>query len=131
MLVKEIKQKLEERKDRSAWDKGITLYAFDLLEIFNDDEDLARSPQLEKVILNGADSWGQYSWGGCSLIYNEDIAKRLCSPSEFKKSKNGQYRPNKYEEWLDLQARVLRYAYNRIVRVLPKKRSYTIKKEIA
>lgn len=76
-------------------------------------------------MLNGADSWIQYSWGGCSLIYDGDIAERLCSPSELKKTRNGERKPNGNEEWLDTQARALyqaslqvasalKYAYDRM-----------------
>ncbi len=36
-------------------------------------------------MLNGASNWRQFSYGGSALIYNEEIAERLCSPSEFKK----------------------------------------------
>lgn len=32
---------------------------------------------VEKILLNGAEDWQEYSEGGCSLIMNEDIAKRL------------------------------------------------------
>ena len=71
-----------------------------------------------EMLLNGADSWGQYSWGGCSLIYNGDIAERLCSPSEFKKCREGERRPNAREEWLDTQARALYQACNRIKRIV-------------
>lgn len=31
----------------------------------------------EKVLMNGAESWMQYSTGGCSLVWNEDIEERL------------------------------------------------------
>ena len=42
-----------------------------------------------------------------ALLYDEDIAENLCSPSELKKCKNGMLRPNKQEQWLDVQARAL------------------------
>ena len=115
MLVKEIKKALDNKKLRSAWDKGVNLYALELLENFNEETDLVRSPALKKDLLNGADSWEQYSWGGCSLIYNGDIAERLCTPSELKKTKYGERRPNSHEEWLDTQARALFQASNRIL----------------
>ena len=62
-------------------------------------------------MLNGANNWDVYSWGGCSLIYNEDVAKRLCTPSELKKTRNGERRPNSREAWLETQARALRQAW--------------------
>ena len=61
----------------------------------------------EEKLLSGAKDWKEYSWGGRSLIYDQDIAERLSSPSELRKTNNGQRRPNAREEWLDTQARAL------------------------
>lgn len=102
---------LESAKNRSAWSRGINAYADDMLDDLLDwhpeiVENGTRS-EIENALLNGADNWNQYSWGGCALIYNEDIATRLCSPSELKKTRNGERRPNNREEWLDTQARAL------------------------
>ena len=58
-------------------------------------------------MLNGAQDWKQYSWGGSSLIYDSDIAQQLCAPWELKKTDNGRKAPNKNEQWLDVQARAL------------------------
>ncbi|HZK45919.1 MAG TPA: hypothetical protein VFD34_06795, partial [Clostridia bacterium] len=68
-------------------------------------------------LLNGADNWNQYSYGGSALIYDGDIAERLCSPSEYKRSREGERRPNSREEWLDVQARALNQAANMIIRL--------------
>lgn len=62
---------------------------------------------LFTALLNGAKDWRAYSWDGCALIYDGDIARHYCTPSELKKTKNGQRRPNSREEWLDVQARAL------------------------
>ena len=78
--------------------------------------DLTESKKVRAALLNGAADWSQYSWGGCSLIYDSDIAERLCSPSELKKTRNGERRPNSREEWLDTQARALFQAANRVCR---------------
>ena len=103
---------LEKRNDRSAWDKGVNIYAYELVEFIETiPTDIKK---VETVLLNGAEDWSQYSWGGCSLIYDSDIAERLCTPSELKKTKNGERRPNSREEWLDVQARALYQACNRI-----------------
>jgi hypothetical protein len=67
-------------------------------------------------LLNGASNWDQYSWGGCSLICDRDIAIRLCTPSELKKTRNGERRPNDREMWLDTQTRALRQAWFQIMR---------------
>ena len=79
-----------------------------------DPSDLEAPKLLERQLLNGASDWAQYSWGGSSLIYDGDIAARLCCPSELKKTRNGERRPNAREEWLDVQARALFQACNRV-----------------
>lgn len=123
-IVNRLYESIENEKQRSAWNKGVTLYALELLEELKtsidggyfDAADIASPKLLEEALLNGAADWSQYSWGGCSLIYDGDIAERLCSPSELKKTRNGERRPNSREEWLDTQARALYQACNRIKR---------------
>lgn len=123
MTINELITTVENSKARSAWSKGVKAYALDLLEEldfnlshgYTDHDVLESAKLLKKAILNGASDWDQYSWSGCSLIYNEDIAKRLCTPSELKKTKNGQRKPNASEEWLDTQARALYQACNLIL----------------
>ena len=58
----------------------------------------------------------KYSYGGCSLIYDSQIAERLCTPSEFKKKDGGRLAPNSKESWLDVQTRALYQACVRITR---------------
>lgn len=96
-------------KARSAWKRGVIMYSQDLLADCKDNE-----IPTEKHLLNGADNWKEYSYGGCSLIYDEDICKRLCPPSVVAKTNFGKYRPNKHETWLDAQARAL-YQASRLV----------------
>jgi hypothetical protein len=117
MKVSELIKAIEENKVRSAWDKAVNEYAIELLEQLDNDYDFVGSPADKKSLLNGADNWSQFSYGGCSLIYNGDIAERVCSPSEFKKSKEGERNPNSREEWLDVQTRALTQASNRIVKI--------------
>ena len=117
-------QSIESEKQRSAWDKGVTEYALELVEQlaeqidggYFDELELGNTKAVKIALLNGAADWSQYSWGGCSLIYDGDIAERLCCPSELKKTRNGERRPNSREEWLDVQARALHQAANRICR---------------
>lgn len=121
-IIAKIAAELETRKDRSAWDKGVTMYARDLLDEIQErtnyeHKEPENADELKEYALNGAESWDQYSWGGSALIYNGDIAERLCNPSELKKTRNGERRPNSREEWLDTQARALFQAYNRIRRI--------------
>lgn len=107
---------LKLRNDRSAWNKGVTRYAIDMVESAG--ETLNRE-NCRQVLLNGASDWSHYSYGGSSLIYNADIAEQLCSPSELKKTGNGDRQPNSRETWLDVQSRALSQAYVRIKRNLP------------
>ena len=92
---------------RSAWSRAVYTYAAELVESLDDSADLSNERLLEKALLNGAGDWRQYSEGGCALIYDADIAERLCSPSELKRCKGGERRPNSRENWLDCQARAL------------------------
>ena len=124
ITVSDIRESLVNDTQRSAWDKGVTAYALDLLDQLKeaveggyfDMENLLAPRMLRSALLNGAGSWSEYSWGGCSLIYDSDIANRLCTPSELKRTHSGERRPNSREEWLDTQARALFQAANRIVR---------------
>lgn len=115
---------LNTRKDISAWDKGVTEYATELAEsLDNWDKQPESIAELREMMLNGADDWKVYSWGGSSLIYNQDIAERLCSPSELKRvtNKNGlRDYPNSREHWLDVQARALYQAANRVTEIANK-----------
>lgn len=117
MKISEIRDAINQKKTRSAWDKGVKEYALELLENLVPNMKYNSMDYLKADLLDGASDWRQYSWGGCSLIYNEDIAKRLSSPSELKKNKNGERRPNSREEWLDTQARALHQAATMIIRL--------------
>lgn len=117
-----VSAELEARKDRSAWNKGVTMYALELVEELRERATYeGRNPEPGKEcrewMLNGAQDWNQYSWGGSSLVYDSDIAERLCTPSELKKTRHGERRPNSREEWLDTQARALTQACNRVSRI--------------
>lgn len=121
-IISYARASLEEEKQRSAWNRGVSAYALEMLDCIEADisagyfapADLCDPSALEKAILNGASDWGQYSWGGCSLCYDSDIAARLCTPSELKRTHNGERRPNSREEWLDTQARALSQAARRV-----------------
>lgn len=96
---------------RSAWSRGVKAYAVELVESLEDDADLANEVMLAKALLNGADNWRQYSEGGAALVYDADIAERLCPPSAVKRTKWGMRAPNGRENWLDVQARALWQAH--------------------
>lgn len=117
-----VKKAIEEQKTRSAWSAGVKAYALEIIEEVQERSEWeGHEPETERELieymLNGAKDWQKpndiysawrvYSEGGCSLIYNEDIACRLCTPSELKKTDNGRKDPNPRENWIDCQARAL------------------------
>ena len=113
MELSKILKEIEKRKEVSAWNKAVKEYALELVSGLLEDDadyDFYGSPADVKRLLNGAQDWNEYSWGGCTLIYNEDIAERVCTPSELKLTKNARRNPNNNEQWLDCQARALTQA---------------------
>ena len=108
----EITQSIEATNPRSAWGRAVKVYALELLEECK--EPLPRN--LERELLNGAESWNHFSYSGNSLIYDKDIAERLCSPSELKRCRGGARQPRGGETWLDAQACALFQAARLIAR---------------
>lgn len=115
--VNEIRARLEAVKTRSCWDRGVKEFAHTLLRSYEDiceycDNNGQPIPELtEKTLLNGAADWRAYCYGGCALIYDGDIAKNLCTPSELKRTDNGNKAPNDREGWQDVQARAYYQAF--------------------
>lgn len=109
--VNEIRARLEAVKTRSCWDRSVKGFALNLLRSYIDiceycDNNGRPIPELnEETLLNGAADWRAYCYGGGALIYNTDIAKALCTPSELKRTDNGNKAPNDREGWQDVQAR--------------------------
>lgn len=122
MKPNDLLNSIESVKASSAWRRGVKEYAYEIVEYVSDYYEDINTENAKEILLNGASSWVQYSLGGCSLIYDEDIAERLCSPSELKKAtkKDGSIRDNANarESWLDVQARALNQAYYLIMRIL-------------
>lgn len=102
-------------RGRSAWGRGVLEYAQEMVECLDRDTVLTRAT-VRRAVLNGATDAREYSWGGCALIYDWDIAERLCTPSEFRRKKGGSLPPNRDETWLDVQTRALNQALNLIFR---------------
>lgn len=100
----------------SKWTTGVNEYAEELKEFLAENNLEATKENM----LNGAMDWTQYSYGGCSLIYDYDIAERLATPSEIKSRtrKDGSLNQNANarETWLDVQARALYQASRKILR---------------
>ena len=117
-MIDTIKAMLNDRKDRSTWDRAVTAYALELLENLewyydnNGDEFEFYTDvrHVRDICLNGADNWFHYSWGGCSLCYNCDIDERLNPPS-----RRGHTSGNRL---LDDQARALQQAFNRLMKCI-------------
>lgn len=118
MKKQDLIKKLEALRLRSAWARGVRVYALESLEGCEGEEIAENWEVLKSDLLNGAKNWKEFSWGGCSLIYDQDIALRLSNPSELKKTRNGARKPNAQEEWLDTQARALYQAFNMIYRAM-------------
>jgi hypothetical protein len=109
--MKQLIKLLNNHKTRAAWSKGVKAFAFDLLE------NLESRDITKDNLLNGATDWSQYSYGGCAFIYDQDIAEHLCTPSELKSRKGGDWQPSRNETWLDVQARALGQACSLILRL--------------
>ena len=105
-------KRIEHLNPRSAWNRGVMRYALELINSIEVGEEIT-----EKKMLNGAKDWKEYSEGGCALIYDELICSRLCTPSEIKRTKEGKRRPNKQENWIDVQARALYQAAHLVMKI--------------
>lgn len=111
---------------RSAWARGVKAYAGELLEKLREYAAYAASESepsplenreaVRAALLDGARDWREYSYGGCSLIYNGDIAERLCTRSELRRKRGGELPPNAAEDWIDVQARALLQAAGYVIR---------------
>lgn len=101
------------RVRRSAWKKGVFEYELDMLDNLMDFEniDIDNIHDFKRLCLNGTSDFYMLSEGGDYLIYDRDIAKRLCNNTELKRTNYGEKAPNKFETWLDVQARALYQAY--------------------
>lgn len=116
MKKTELLNSIAEVKTRSAWSKGVKEYAYMIVENAEDLEDVRSASEL----LNGAENWTRYSYGGCALAYDGDIAETLCTPSQLKKNRHGQDAPNDRENWCDIQAKALNQAARLIDSILTK-----------
>ena len=121
--MQKIRKRLAAFKARSAWDKGVKEIAECLLDQY---EEIIRyrggsaptPPLTEKTVLNGANSWEQYCYGGCAMIYDREIAETLCTPSELRRIDFGRKAPNARETWMDVQVRAYIQAWALIERCM-------------
>lgn len=117
VTTKDVINAICQKNMRGAWYRGVQQYAVDIAENIGEvvnDWSLYSWRELETIALNGATDWGEFSAGGCSLIFDSDICERLCPQSEVKRKRHGELEPNAYETWLDVQARALVQAWDYI-----------------
>lgn len=125
---------------RSRWDRAVIEDATDMLHeaiedlTDNPDEAPRNLTELTAKLLNVSTStlksWGgddghggirsiyqcahESSWGGSHLCYDYDIARHYCTPSELKRTRDGERNPNSREQWLDVQARAIYQALSKV-----------------
>lgn len=124
-VIADIKNEIAGHEAKSAWEMGVRAYARELFADYVDGHHLPDTARIGKLtkedLLNGARDWEQYSWGGCSLIYDEDICRRLCPPSTQRKYSHGARQPSGSETWLDWQTRALGQAAWVVLRAVNKR----------
>jgi len=119
--VRVIEYLIKKDKTRSAWEKGVNKYALKLLDMFDQSYELNGDSLDEEVMLDGTSCWSQYSndahWA--SLTSKQKIAERLCSSQEleFYKDGLGLRNPLNGDTWLDVQARALCQASDKILKL--------------
>lgn len=84
--IQKTRERLAATKPRSAWDKGVKEIAECLLDKYEETVQYREGsdpvpPLTKKTVLNGANDWGQYCYGGCAMICDREIAETLCTPT--------------------------------------------------
>ena len=97
------------KSERSCWSRGVASLIRDYGEdvLGEHDGEIISARDFYKLWNCGAETLRDAVYGGSFDIWNYDIAKRLCTPSELKKSNEGMRRPNKSENWLDVEIRAM------------------------
>lgn len=120
MTFEDLRTAVLNRTARPGWATGVLLYAEDLLDSIEerleyDKNALDNTTLLHKALLNGARDWEQYSFGACSLVYDGDIAKRVCTHAAYERCGHGTTAPAGGNTWLGVQARALSQAEELII----------------
>ena len=110
--ITKIKTWIEQISCTSQWERAVRDYALEMIDKC-DKTDITSYKQL----LNHCNAAHMTDYalakalsnGGCFEIYDADIAKRLCTPSELKRvtRKDGTVRDLPRETWLDVQTRAV------------------------
>ena len=115
----EIYNLLTQEKQRSAWSRGVNNIAIDMVSEILENADGNDAPHFNRV-----DDFSKHFYGvslreavdgGCFLCYDYDIARNFCTPSELKRTKNGERNPNSRETWLDVMYRGAYQAIRHII----------------
>ena len=123
-MIAKVDNAIMARRERSAWGRGVQVYAglilsaFDDWATYNEREGLDAPEFDEATALNGARDWSQWAYGGCGLVSDAYIAERLCTPSELRRVRGGERMPAKGVTWLDVEARAARQAWRMIAEVV-------------
>ena len=97
------------KSERSCWSRGVASLIRDYGEdvLGEHDGEIISARGFYKLWHRGNDSLRDAVYAGSFDIWNYDIAKRLCTPSELKKSNEGVRNPNKRENWFDVETRAI------------------------
>lgn len=111
------------KSERSCWGRGVASiirdYAAEVLEEHDGEE--VSNKEFFEIWNCGAETLKEAVYGGCFDIWNFDIAHRLCTPSELRKTNEGMKEPNARESWLDVELRAVYQAISK---------SFAIMKEV-
>lgn len=112
--ITKIKTWVENESCRSHWERAVRDYALWIISKCNKKDITSYKELLDHCNAKNMDDYAiakALSEGGCFEICDADIAKRLCTPSEFKRytHKDGTIsdRPNRNETWIDVQTRAV------------------------
>lgn len=113
-IIIDVKRLVEEaeklsRTERSYWKRGVASLIRDYAEYVlkeHDGEEVTPN-EFYRLWNCGADTLEQSVYGGDYDIWDGDIARRLCTPSELKKKDDGRLEPNVTETWLDVELRAV------------------------
>lgn len=118
--ISDLRKSVEAAKcGRSKWGKGVHSLALTIIGDYEASEPgtACELGELESTLLNGAANWSAYCYGGNLLIFEQQIAELLCTPSELRRctSKDGALKaPNRREIWMDVQARAAAQSWSLI-----------------
>lgn len=93
------------RTERSYWNRGVASLIRDYGDevLGEHDGEIISARDFYKLWNCGAETLRDAVYDGSFDIWKYDIAKRLCTPSKFKKSNEGMRRPNKRQDWIDVE----------------------------